>query len=91
MYNRMIRATGQPSFQRLGHAKLITGRGDVRRAFTPDQALAEMADPEQVPPHCLSLARPFPFCVPPSALGPRVGLLTVAGVAAQKRFGSFGV
>jgi 6-phosphofructokinase 1 len=43
MYNRMIRATGQPSFQRLGHAKLITGRGDVRRAFTPDQALSDMA------------------------------------------------
>jgi len=47
MYNRMIRATGQPSFQRLGHAKLITGRGDVRRAFTPDQSLSEMAQNEQ--------------------------------------------
>jgi len=45
MYNRMIRATGQPSFQRLGHAKLITGRGDVRRAFTPDQALSDLAQP----------------------------------------------
>ena len=34
MYNRMIRATGQPSFTRQGSAKIITGRGDVRRAFT---------------------------------------------------------
>ncbi|EKX53540.1 hypothetical protein GUITHDRAFT_100526 [Guillardia theta CCMP2712] len=47
MYNRMIRATGQPSFQRQGHAKLITGRGDVRRAFTPDQALSDLAREEQ--------------------------------------------
>jgi len=42
MYNRMIRATGQPSFTRQGTAKLITGRGDVRRAFTPDQPLSQM-------------------------------------------------
>jgi len=42
MYNRMIRATGQPSFQRLGQAKLITGRGDVRRAFTPNEQLSEL-------------------------------------------------
>jgi len=42
MYNRMIRATGQPSFTRQGAAKLITGRGDVRRAFTPDQPLSQM-------------------------------------------------
>jgi hypothetical protein len=41
MYNRMIRATGQPSFQRLGQAKLITGRGDVRRAFTPSDGLSD--------------------------------------------------
>jgi len=43
MYNRMIRATGQPSFQRLGQAKLITGRGDVRRAFTPSDGLSDGA------------------------------------------------
>lgn len=42
MYNRMIRATGQPSFTRQGSAKLITGRGDVRRAFTPDQPLSQI-------------------------------------------------
>jgi len=32
----------QPSFTRQGSAKLITGRGDVRRAFTPDQPLSQI-------------------------------------------------